>query len=157
MSQNNDSAFETNPEGSAFETAPASNDSAFESEDASSSSQASAGTRSGATAAETVAANIPGAFILVDDARKAYVLRDEVELKDQGAMGSVSSAIWMDGRSEKKVLLKRLFKPVDSNQEKLFSNEGFMSRDYGGGNVVKLYGKGEPEEFLFLNMDFYAG
>ena len=157
MSQNNDSAFETNPEGSAFETAPASNDSAFESEDASSSSQASAGTRSGATAAETVAANIPGALILVDDARKAYVLRDEVELKDQGAMGCVSSAIWIDGRSEKKVLLKRLFKPVNPNQEKLFSNEGFMSRDYGGQSVVKLYGKGETEEFLFMIMEFYEG
>lgn len=102
-------------------------------------------------------ANIPGTFTLEDDTKKIYMLRDEEKPKDQGAMGYVSSAVWMEGRSKKKVLLKRLCKPVNPNQEKLFSNEGFMSKDYGGGGIVKLYGKGETEEFLFMIMEFYEG
>lgn len=156
MSKNNGSAFETNPEGSAFETSPegsafetAPEGSAFETE-----SDRSA---SGVAAAKSAAANIPGAFTLEDDTKKIYLLRDEENLKDQGAMGSVSSAIWMEGRSEKKVLLKRLYKPVNPNQEKLFCNEGFMSKDYGGGGIVKTYATGETEEFLFMIMEFYEG
>jgi len=96
-------------------------------------------------------------FTLTDDLKKTFVLRDEKKLESQGAMGCVSSAIWTEGRSEKKILLKRLFKPADANQEKLFSNEGFMSRDYGGSSIAKLYGKGETDEFYFMIMEFYEG
>ena len=170
MVQNNDSAFETNPdgssfdtnpEGSAFETSPdnsafVTSHSAFVAGRFASPSQSSRSSTSGASVLKSVA-NIPGAFTLEDDTKKVYLLRDEEKLKDQGAMGCVSSAIWMEGLSEKKVLLKRLYKPVNQNQERLFSNEGFMSKEYGGGGIVKLYGKGETEEFLFMIMEFYEG
>ena len=142
------SAFETSPNASAFETANQS--SAFETN----TKEVSHFIANSASSSEV---KVSGDFTLVDDSKKVYALRNEEKLKDQGAMGTVSSAIWMDGRSEKKVLLKRLFKPADPNQEKLFSNEGFMSRDYGGGSVAKLYGKGETAEFLFMIMEFYEG
>ncbi len=146
MFKNNGSALETNPEGSAFENSP--KGSAFETTSEGSAFE---------TESDRSVLDIPGVFTLEDDTKKIYLLRDEEKLKDQGAMGYVSSAIWMEGRSEKKVLLKRLYKPVNPNQEKLFSNEGFMSKDYGGGGIVKLYGKGETEEFLFMIMEFYDG
>ena len=156
MFKNNGSALETNPEGSAFESTP--KDSAFETASEGSAFETESDRSVLVEAAlRSAAANIPGAFTLVDDTKKVYLLRDEEKLKDQGAMGYVSSAVWMEGRSEKKVLLKRLYKPVNPNQEKLFSNEGFMSKDYGGGGIVKLYGKGETEEFLFMIMEFYEG
>lgn len=152
MSKNNDSALETSPDNSAFVTSH----SAFVAGRSASPSQSSRSSTSGPSVLKSVA-NIPGAFTLEDDSKKVYQLRNEEKLKDQGAMGSVSSAIWIEGRSEKKVLLKRLYKPVNQNQEKLFSNEGFMSKDYGGDGIVKLYGKGETEEFLFMIMEFYEG
>ena len=155
MSKKNDSAFETNSDGSAFETE--SNGSAFETGSEGSAFETNDGGSSFESEENAETSNDSGVFVLTDDTKKTYALRDEVQLKDQGAMGCVSSAIWMEGRSEKKVLLKRLYKPVNSNQEKLFSNEGFMSKDYGGGSIVKLYGKGETEEFLFMIMEFYEG
>ena len=142
MTNNNDSAFESTDSGSAFET---SNASAFESHSEFGANESNSSKKHGDT------------FVLVDNANIPFVLCNEVELKSQGAMGRVSSAIWIDGKSEKKVLLKRRYKPVDPNAERLFSNEGLMSRLYGGGNIVKTYGNGETDEFLFMIMEFYEG
>ena len=147
------SAFETNTEGSAFETNT--NSSAFETNVGSAFETSGQSSVSGATARNR--ALYPDAFELVDDMNVTYVLHNEVELKSQGAMGKVSSAIWIDGKSERKVLLKRRYKPIDANEERLFSNEGIMSRDYGSGSIVRTYCKGETDEFLFIMMEFYEG
>ncbi len=167
MSERNDSAFETNNEGSAFETNTGANSSAFETNVGSAfetSGQSSESSSTSSTASSSVSAVTarnkalhPDAFELVDDMNVTYVLHNEVELKSQGAMGKVSSAIWIDGKSERKVLLKRRYKPIDANEERLFSNEGIMSKDYGGGNIVRTYCKGETDEFLFIMMEFYEG
>ena len=141
----NESAFETNTEGSAFETNTGASSSAFETNVGSAfetSGQSSESSSTSSTASSSVSAVTarnkalyPDAFELVDDMNVTYVLHNEVELKSQGAMGKVSSAIWIDGKSERKVLLKRRYKPIDANEERLFSNEGIMSKDYGGGTL----------------------
>ena len=152
----NESAFETNTEGSAFETET--NGSAFETSHIEGSAFETSNFEGSAASAKSPKSFQGGdTFVLTDNTNVSYTLRNEQELKSQGAMGRVSTAIWIDGKSEKKVLLKRRFKPVDPNEERLFSNEGSLSRDYGGGNVVKTYAKGETDEFLFMIMEFYDG
>ncbi len=151
----NESAFETNTEGSAFETNT--NGSAFETNTNGSAFETSGFTGKASGAQPPQGSQDGNTFVLTDNMNVSYTLRDEVELKSQGAMGRVSTAIWIDGKSEKKVLLKRRYKPVDPNEERLFSNEGSLSRDYGGGNVVKTYAKGETDKFLFMIMEFYDG
>ena len=151
------SGFQAENPGSAFDTL--SNKSGFQAENPSSAFETHEEGVSGfiADSAKSSIGKTSNEFTLIDDSKKTFVMRDEKKLDNQGAMGCVSSAIWTEGRSEKKVLLKRLFKPADANQEKLFSNEGFMSRDYGGSSIVKLYGKGETDEFYFMIMEFYEG
>ena len=100
------------------------------------------------------------AFVLIDRNKISHTLWGETPLKDQGAMGVVSTATLKDGASLQKVLIKRIQGNADANKVKLFGNEAKITCQYGskGRHLAngQFMGK-DAEGRLFLVMDFYAG
>lgn len=175
------SAFETSEvNGSAFETSEA-NGSAFEtgvSESVSSSAasyqsseaivsensvkQALSAFDSVSSVWETTQVKHEKSFVLEDTKRIPHTLWDENILKDQGAMGVVSTATLQEESSEQKVLIKRIQGDATSHREEaiLFSNEALITCECGsrGRHLAngKFMGK-DSEGRLFLVMEFYDG
>ena len=101
-----------------------------------------------------------GSFELEDNKGCRHTLWGEEELKNQGAMGVVSTAWLQEESSEQKVLIKRIQGEADPHQALLFSNEALITCENGsrGRHLAngKFMGKDSQGRF-FLVMEFYNG
>lgn len=165
----NASAFEVDdsnrPVGSAFEVdAPSSNGSAFEVNEPTSrlSRSSTLTTVSSASGIEAFEQKHEDHFELVDRNNVVYRFFNEQLMKDQGAMGVVSTAIWQDGHSKRKVLIKRLnFATADEAHKIMFSNESIFACDHGSKSNLVVSGicRGENDGSgnAFLVLEYYEG
>lgn len=101
-------------------------------------------------------------FELVDKNNITYRFFNQQLMKDQGAMGVVSTATWQDGHSKRKVLIKRLnFATADEAHKIMFSNESAFACDHGSKSNLVVSGicRGENDGAgnAFLVLEFYEG